>query len=171
MTTSIEQTVATQSYKVYVNASPEAIWDAITSPEQSQRYGYRSGVEYELRPGGAYRAFANEGMLAMGSPEVIIEGEVVEADAPRLVQTWNPLFDPAISAEAVTRLTWEIEEVGDGVTKLSVTHELDGAPATAALVGGLVPGAGGGWAMILSDLKTLLETGKPLTADGRADMG
>jgi len=128
-----------------------------------QKYGYGGRVEYDLRPGGAYRAFATEAMAAYGAPDVIIEGEVVEADWPRrLVQTWNALFDPEIAAEAVTRLTWEIEEGEGGVTKLTVTHDLAGAPRVAAMVAGQVPEAGGGWSWILSDLKTLLETGKPL---------
>jgi uncharacterized protein YndB with AHSA1/START domain len=172
MTTMIDSTVATQTYRVYIKASPEAVWDAITSPEQSERYGYRAPVEYDLRSGGAYRGLANAGMLAMGAPDVVIDGEVIEVDAPRrLVQTWNPLFDPRITAEVATLLTWEIDEAANGVSKLSVTHELDDAPATAELVGGFVSGAGGGWPMILSDLKSLLETGEPLTPDGRVDMG
>jgi uncharacterized protein YndB with AHSA1/START domain len=172
MTAMTETALTTQVHRVYVKASPEAVWHAITSPEQTARYGYRSRSEYELSSGGAYRGFANEGMIAIGLPEVVVEGEVLEADPPhRLVQTWDPHFEPSIAAEAVTRLTWELEEAADGVTKLSVTHELGGAPATAALVGGFVPGAGGGWDMILSDLKTLLETGEPLTSDGLIDMG
>jgi uncharacterized protein YndB with AHSA1/START domain len=102
-------------------------------------------------------------MLAHGAPDVIIEGEVVEADAPRrLVQTWNALFDPQIAAEAATRLTFEVEPAEGGVTKLTVTHQLEGAPMTAALVGGTIPGTGGGWSYVLSDLKTLLETGTSL---------
>jgi uncharacterized protein YndB with AHSA1/START domain len=163
VTTMMLNTLTTQSYQVYVRASPEAIWDAITSSEWTQQYGYRGRVDYELAVGGAYQAYATETMLAMGAPDVIIEGEVVQLDAPRsLVQTWNALFDPEIAAEAVTRLTWETEAADGCVTKLTVTHDLDGAPLTAALVGGSVPGTGGGWAFVLSDLKTLLETGKPL---------
>ena len=163
MTTITEKTVATQAYQVYIKASPEAFWDAITKSEWTQQYGYGARVDYELRAGGAYRAYATEDMLAMGAPNVIVEGEVVEADLPRkLVQTWNALFDPQITAEAVTRLTWETEGGEGGVTKLTLTHELDGAPMTAALVGGSVPGTGGGWPHVLSDLKTLLETGKAL---------
>ena len=54
--------LATQVYRVYIKASPEAIWDAITKPEWSERYGYGGRVEYDLRPGGAYRAFASEDM-------------------------------------------------------------------------------------------------------------
>jgi uncharacterized protein YndB with AHSA1/START domain len=165
MTTAIdtEQRVGTQTYQVYIKASPEAIWDALTTSEWTLRYGYGGRVDYELRPGGAYRAYASEAMLACGAPEVVIEGEISVSDAPRrLVQTWNPLFDPQIAAEADTRLTFEIEPTEGNVTKLTVTHELDGAPATAAIVGGMIPEAGGGWSFVLSDLKTVLETGDAL---------
>ena len=93
---------------------------------------------------------------------MIIEGEVIECDPPRkLVQTWRMLFEPSMSAEPLTRLTWEIEEEM-GVSRLTVIHELVDAPVHASLVAGDVPEAGGGWPFILSDLKTLLETGKTL---------
>jgi uncharacterized protein YndB with AHSA1/START domain len=107
-------------------------------------------------------------MKEYGSPDVIVEGEVIEAEAPnRLVQTWRMLFDDTLSSESLTHLTWELEPagamVGEGVTKLTVRHDLEGAPTHAAMVSGSVAEAGGGWAFILSDLKTLLETGKPLS--------
>ncbi|HEX9416272.1 MAG TPA: SRPBCC family protein [Gaiellaceae bacterium] len=160
-----EKTVDTQTYQLYIRATPEAIWDAITKSEWTQQYGYRGRVDYELRTGGTYCAYATEAMVACGAPDVIIEGEVVEADVPRrLVQTWNPLFDPQITAEASTTLTFEIEPAEGGFTKLTVTHELGGAPTTAALVSGSVPDTGGGWPFVLSDLKSLLETGKQLAA-------
>jgi uncharacterized protein YndB with AHSA1/START domain len=93
----------------------------------------------------------------------MVDGEVVEADPPRkLVQTWRPLWDPEMVAEGFKRLTWEIEAGEGGVTTLTVTHELDRAPKTAAQVSGKIPDAGGGWSFVLSDLKTLLETGKSL---------
>jgi uncharacterized protein YndB with AHSA1/START domain len=101
-------------------------------------------------------------MLVMGSADIIIEGEVVKAEAPRkLVQTWNPLFVPEISDEPATRLTWAIEDGEFGGTKLTLIHEFDGARLTAVMVGG-APGTGGGWAFVLSDLKTLLETGSSM---------
>jgi uncharacterized protein YndB with AHSA1/START domain len=101
-------------------------------------------------------------MKADGAPEVIITGEVVEADPPRrLVQTWHPIWEPGIAGEAFTRLTWEIEEEL-GVSKLTVTHDVTEAPITARLVAGEDPNAGGGWSFVISDLKTLLETGKAL---------
>ena len=163
MATAIDTSVVTQTYCVYIRAPQAAIWDAITKTEWTQRYGYASRVDYELRAGGAYRAYATEAMLAMGAPEVMVEGEVLESEPPRkLVQTWHALFDPQIAAEAVTRVTFEIDEAQGGVTRLTLTHELDGAPMTAALVGGAVPNTGGGWPFVLSDLKTLLETGTSL---------
>jgi uncharacterized protein YndB with AHSA1/START domain len=163
VSTTTETSVATQVYRVYVKATPEAIWDAFTNPEQTDRYGYGGQVEYELRPGGAYRAHSSEAMRQMGAPDVIVDGEVVEADAPRrLVQTWHALFDPDTAAETPSRLTFELEDASAGVTQLTLTHELDDAPRTAGFVGGAMPNTGGGWAFVLSDLKTLLETGTPL---------
>jgi uncharacterized protein YndB with AHSA1/START domain len=158
-----ETAVTTKSYQAFIKATPEAIWAAITQPEWTGRYGYGGRVEYDLRPGGEYRAFPSEAMKACGVPDVILEGEVLEADPPRkLVQTWDALFDADIAAEPATILTWELEEAQPGVTKVTVSHELEGAPRVAALVTGSVPEAGGGWPFVLSDLKTLLETGSPL---------
>jgi uncharacterized protein YndB with AHSA1/START domain len=154
----------TQVHRIYIKATPEAIWEAITKPEWSQRYGYGGSVEFDLRPGGAYRTHASEEFLAAGAPEVVVDGEVVEADPPRkLVQTWRMLMDPDLQAEGFTRLTYEIEP-GEYGTKLTVIHELEGAPKLAALVDGQLEstGAGGGWAWVLSDLKSLLETGERL---------
>lgn len=163
MTTVTDKSATTQVYRVDIKATPEAIWNAITNPEWNQQYGYRGRAEYDLRPGGAYRAFASEAMKAYGGPDVIVDGEVVEADPPRkLVQTWRPLWDPEMVAEGFKRLTWEIEPGAGGITTLTVTHELDRAPKTAAQVSGKIPEAGGGWSFILNDLKTLLETGKTL---------
>ena len=115
-------------------------------------------------PGGIYLAFASAPMRMRGASDVIIDGEVLAVDAPRrLVQTWHVLFDEQAAAETDTRLTWEIEETDGGVTALTVSHELDGAPRTADLVAGRDGGLAG-WTWILSDLKSLLETGRPLAA-------
>jgi uncharacterized protein YndB with AHSA1/START domain len=156
-------TTTTQVYRVYIRATPQAIWDAITKPDWTRRYGYGGDAEFDLRPGGAFRVHASEEFLAAGSPDIVVDGEVVEADPPRkLVQTWRMLMDPGLAAEGFTRLTYEIEETQGGVTKLTVSHDLTGAPGLAALVRGEneASGAGGGWSWVLSDLKSLLETGK-----------
>ena len=174
MTTATQTNVTTHVYRVYIKATPQAIWDAITKPEWTERYGYGLRGEYALRPGGAYRALSSEAMKTEGAargfevPDVAVDGEVIEADPPRrLVQTWRLLMDPEIAAEGFTRLTYEIEEANGGVTKLTVTHDLKGAPKLAVLVAGdrEAEGAGGGWSWVLSGLKTLLETGTPLDAD------
>jgi uncharacterized protein YndB with AHSA1/START domain len=166
--TTTETRVTTQVYRVYIKATPEAIWEAITTPKWTAKYGYRGRSEYELRPGGAYRVFATDGMRANGAPEIVVEGEVIESDPPRkLVQLWRMLFDPTMASEPFTRVTWEIvEEMG--LSRLTVIHELEDAPTHASLVTGDLPNTGGGWPFILSDLKTLLETGAALEVSNGA---
>lgn len=98
--------VITQIHEIYIRATPEAIWNALTTPEWTARYGYRVRQEYTLVPGGQYRAKANEKMRAIGLPEVVIDGEVLEAEPPRkLVQTFRFLFSPETTAEGFTRVT------------------------------------------------------------------
>ena len=153
-----------QVYRVWIKATPQAICDAITKPEWTDRYGYTGLADYDLRPGGAFRVVAGEAMEKAGFTGTMVDGEVIEADPPRkLVQTWRLLMDPELEAEGFTRVTYEIEEA-DGSTRLTVIHDLDGAPKLAPMVSGELSGtgAGGGWAWILSDLKSLLETGAPL---------
>jgi uncharacterized protein YndB with AHSA1/START domain len=163
MTAMAETSTTTRVYQVYIKAPPERIWDAITKSEWTQRYGYGGEVELDLRPGGSYKGFASPQMKAFGTPDVVVEGEVIEADPPRrLTLAWHPVWDPEISAEQATRLTYEIEPGPGDVTRLTLVHELDGAPLTEAMVTGQVENAGGGWPYVLSDLKTLLETGLAL---------
>jgi uncharacterized protein YndB with AHSA1/START domain len=163
MTATAQTTKTIQMYRVYIKATPQAIWDAITKPEWTKKYGYAPLVEYDLRAGGKFHAYPNEGMKQFPSvPDVILDGEVLEANPPyKLVQTWRMLMDPGLAGEGFTRLMYEIEEARGGVTKLTVTHDVTGAPKLAALVAGEreSEGAGGGWNEILSGLKTLLETG------------
>jgi uncharacterized protein YndB with AHSA1/START domain len=161
-------TVTTQVYRVYIKATPEAIWDAITKPEWTEKYGYGGRAEFELRPGGAYRGLTSAAMRSMGAPDLAVDGEVIESDPPhRLVQTWRMVMDEGMAAEGFTRLTYEIEAGKGGVTRLTLSHELESAPKLALLVSGGMEseGAGGGWAWVLSGLKTLLETGAPLDTD------
>ena len=171
MSTKIETATTTQVSRVYIKASPEKIWDAITDPGWNERYGYPGRSEYDLRPGGAFRAVAPPDAVAMGMPEVVADGEVVVADPPRrLVQTWRFLYEPLLS-EGFTRLTWDIEEDDGGVTRLTITHELENAPMTAEQVASVarIFEGGGGWTMILSDLKSLLETGSPMFSKELSD--
>lgn len=174
MTTAAETTVTTQVYRVYIKATPQAVWDAITKPEWTEKYGYGGRAEFDLRPGGAYRGLASEAMRSMGAPEVAVDGEVIEADPPhKLVQTWRMLMDDSMVAEGFTRLTYEIAEGKGGVTKLTLTHELEGAPRLQVLMSGGMEdqGAGGGWSWVLSDLKSLLETGASLDPSDGLNQG
>ncbi len=165
-----------QVYRVYIKAGAQAIWDAITRPEWTNRYGYTGFAEYDLRPGGAYRVRANEEFKAAAAaggfpcPDIVVDGEVVEVDPPRrLVTTWRLLMDPGMAAEGFTRVTYDIKEL-DGFCSLTVTHDLAGAPRLALLVSGAFEdmggGGGGGHAWVLSDLKSLLETGTTLAGAG-----
>jgi uncharacterized protein YndB with AHSA1/START domain len=172
MTTRTEPGTTTQVYRIYIKATPEAVWEAITKPDWTEKYLYEARVDYDLRPGGAYRAYPSDAMRRHGAemgypiPDLVADGEVIEADPPRrLVQTWRMLMDPGMAAEGFTRLTWEIDGSDSaGVSRLTVIHDVAGAPQIAALVTGEMEdqGAGGGWSAVLSSLKTLLETGKPL---------
>ena len=154
----------TQVYEVYIKAPAQTIWDAITTPEWTAKYGYQSAVHYELQPGGRFQARANQEMISFGMPEIAVDGEVIEADPPRrLVQTYRFLFTPEAKAEGFTRLTYEIEPTQSGFCRLTVTHELGGAPNMATMVASRFSEKGaGGWSWILSDLKSLLETGSTM---------
>jgi uncharacterized protein YndB with AHSA1/START domain/DNA-binding transcriptional ArsR family regulator len=142
-----------QVYQIYIRATPEQIWDAITKPEFTAQYFHGSRVETSGTVGTPIRHRAPDGIY-LWSDDVILE-----SDPPRrLVQTWRALYDPELAAEPPSRVTWEIEPQPGGMTKLTVVHdELEHAPKTAAHVSG-------GWMFILSGLKTLLETGRPLGA-------
>jgi uncharacterized protein YndB with AHSA1/START domain len=162
-----DTTQTVQVYRVYIKATPQAIWDAITRPEWTERYGYGGRAEFDLRPGRPFRVLASDEMRAHGSPEVAVDGEVIETDPPnKLVLSWRLPMDENLAAEGFTRLTYDIVEGQGGVTTLTVTHDLAGTPGHAALVSGELEeqGAGGGWPWILSDLKSLLETGKGFAA-------
>ena len=150
MTTMTKET--TQVYSVFIRATPEQVWDGITKPEFTAQYFYGSVIDSSYEPGTPYLGWAEDRSMQY------VDGEVIEADRPRkLVTTWRALYDPETAAEPHSRVTWEIEPAGEHVTKLTVIHdELEAAPKTAASV------SGAGWMMVISGLKTLLETGKPL---------
>jgi uncharacterized protein YndB with AHSA1/START domain len=151
-------------FEIYIKAPVPKVWEAITTPEWTARYGYKALSDYDLRPGGAFVVRSNEQMRSMGLAEVIIDGEVIEADPPnKLVQTYRFLFTDETKAEGFTRLTWEVVETPAGFTRLTVTHDLTGAPQAAGMVTSKFSNqGGGGWNWILSDLKSLLETGENL---------
>jgi uncharacterized protein YndB with AHSA1/START domain len=154
-------------YRIVIRASAQAIWDAITNPEWTERYGYGGRAEYDLAVDGRFSYKASAEMKSFGLPDEIIVGKVIESDPPhKLVQTWHPLFDPGTSAEPETRLTYEITE-HRGLCTVTITHDVSEAPKVAGMVpgGGDPKQGGGGWPWILSDLKSLLETGQRMPVD------
>jgi uncharacterized protein YndB with AHSA1/START domain len=147
MTTTVGTT--DQVYELFIKASPERVWDAITQPEFTVKYVHGVRIEFtpERRTSGS----------ADGS-ETWDENAVLEWDPPRrLSHEWHSFYDPELAAEEKSRVTWEIEPQDGGFTKLTVIHDrLEGAPKTAVSV------SGAGWMMVLSGLKSVLETGEGL---------
>jgi uncharacterized protein YndB with AHSA1/START domain len=139
-------------FEIYIKTTPERLWEAITNPDQRARYSFGVRTESEYSAGSSYKSSV-PGVID------IAEGENVEVDPPRrLVQTFTALWSEEVKDEGTSRVTWEIEQVGDDSCRLMVTHELPKKDASGELYGG--------WPMILSGLKTLLETGEDLTTPG-----
>jgi uncharacterized protein YndB with AHSA1/START domain/DNA-binding transcriptional ArsR family regulator len=138
--------------QIYIRATPEQVWRAITESEFTLRYYYASSVESTWQPGAPYR------YLIDGNEAIV--GTVIEADPPhRLVQTFDARWDDEVTPDPPSRLTWELEEVGPGITKVTTIH--DGADNRTKTL----EQAAGGMPFILSALKTLLETDAPLVPE------
>src|SRR4051812_24659567 len=139
-------------FEIYIKTTPERLWEAITDSEMRQKYNFGVGVQSDWTPGSSYEGVhARAGMA-------IAQGENLEVDPPRrLVQSFNALWADEVKSEGTSRVTWEIEQVEDSC-RLTVTHDQLREGANNQLYGG--------WPMILSGLKTLLETGENLTTPG-----
>jgi uncharacterized protein YndB with AHSA1/START domain len=138
-------------FEIYIKTTPERLWEAITDSELRKKYNFGVGVSSDWSPGSEYSS---------GVPGVveIAAGENVEVEPPRrLVQTFQALWSEGVKAAGTSRVTWEIEPVGDSC-RLLVTHDQLAEGANSELFGG--------WMMILSGLKTLLETGELLDTPG-----
>jgi uncharacterized protein YndB with AHSA1/START domain len=147
----LEEQTMEKVFEIYIKTTPERLWEAITDDEKRRLYNFGVGVKSDWTPGSRYEAAHPSGVD-------IAAGENLEVDPPRrLVQSFNALWGDDVKAEATSRVTWEIEPVGDSC-RLTVTHDQlrDGANEQIY----------GGWPQILSGLKTLLETGESLTTPG-----
>jgi uncharacterized protein YndB with AHSA1/START domain len=144
-------------YQIYVRASADRVWQAITDPEFTKRYFFRSAFETTLQPGASYRM-----VLPDGDDAVV--GTIEEVDPPRkLVMTWRVLYDAAAAAEPPSRVEWHLLEGADGVTKVTTIHrDLGLSPVTSSSVAD-------GWNWVLQSMKTLVETGEPLPGSAPAD--
>ena len=139
-------------YEIYIRTTPERLWQAITDPEVRAKYNFGAGISTDWTPGARYELGHPVGGGRLG------EGELLEVDPPRrLVQTMVALWSEEVRSEGSSRITWEIEPVGDSC-RLVVTHDRLRENANSELYGG--------WPMILSGLKTWLETGQLLTTPG-----
>jgi uncharacterized protein YndB with AHSA1/START domain len=139
-------------FEIYIKTTPERLWEAITDPELRSQYSFGVGVESDWTAGSVYRA------IHPGAGIAIAEGENLEVEPPRrLVQSFTALWSDDVKAEGTSRVTWEIEPIEDSC-RLTVTHDQLREGANDELYGG--------WPMILSGLKTLLETGERLTTPG-----
>ncbi len=139
-------------FEIYIRTTPERLWQAIVDPQVRARYQFGIRVEGEIAPGSAFR------MVHSGAPGPLGEGVNLEVDAPRrLVQSMHALWNEDVEREGTSRVTWEIEAIGDSC-RLTVTHDQLADGANSQLYGG--------WPMILSGLKTWLETGEELTTPG-----
>jgi uncharacterized protein YndB with AHSA1/START domain len=148
----VEEKPMEKVFEIYIKATPVQLWKAITDEEMRRQYWFGLGVTSDWTNGSRYEA------RHPMAPEAIHEGENLEVDPPRrLVQSFKALWSDDAKAEGTSRVTWEIEPVGDSC-RLTVTHDQlrDGAAAEIY----------GGWPQVLSGLKTLLETGESLTTPG-----
>jgi uncharacterized protein YndB with AHSA1/START domain/biotin operon repressor len=148
----LEEAVMEKVFEIYIKTTPERLWEAITDSELRRKYTFGVGVTSDWSPGSHYEA------VHPAAGITISEGENLEVEPPRrLVQSFTALWSDEVRSEGTSRVTWEIEPVGDSC-RLTVTHD--------ELREGANDQVYGGWPMILSGLKTLLETGELLTTPG-----
>jgi uncharacterized protein YndB with AHSA1/START domain len=139
-------------FEIYIRTTPDRLWEAITDPEIRARCNFGAGVHSGWKPGSRLE------MSPPGAGMLLGEGEVLEAEPPRrLVHAMTALWGDEARSEGASRVTWDIEPIGDS-GRLTVTHDQLREGASDQLYGG--------WPMILSGLKTWLETGEPLTTPG-----
>ena len=137
-------------YQIFIRATPEQVWEAITEPSWTRRYFHGTAFDSPPTSGEPYRTSLPDGRPA-------IDGTIEEMDPPkRLVMTWHTLYDAAMAQEPPSRVEWLLESAGDGLTRLRLEHgDLAGSPLTWANVKD-------GWVYVLDGLKTVIETGEPL---------
>jgi len=139
-------------FEIYIKTTSQRLWDAIVDPDIRAKYNFGAGITSDWTPGAPLVMRAANAGFTLG------DGEVVEIDPPRrLVHTMRALFSDEAKAEGSTRVTWEIEPVGDSC-RLTLTHDQMRDGANTQIYGG--------WPMVLSGLKTWLETGELLTTPG-----
>jgi len=149
----LETPMEEKVFEIYIRTTPERLWEAITDAETRGKYQFGLRISSDWTPGSRFE------MAHPSAPGLLGEGENLEVDPPRrLVQSMVALWSDEVKSEGATRVTWEIEPVGDDSCRLTVTHDQLREGANDELYGG--------WPMILSGLKTWLESGELLTTPG-----
>ncbi len=139
-------------FEIYIKTTPERLWEALTDPDLRAKYSFGVRVKADWTPGSTWEGTTPDG------ERVLMAGETIEADPPnRLVQTMQARWSDEVEQEGHSRVTYEIQQIADSC-RLVVTHDQLREGAHNELYGG--------WPMILSGLKTLLETGETLTTPG-----
>ena len=150
--TSIEEAVMEKVFEIYIKTTPERLWEAITSSEMRAKYTFGVGIDTDWKVGSRWQGVTPK------APGPISHGEILEIEPPRrLVQSFQALWSEEVEREGTSRVTWEIEPVADSC-RLTVIHDELPEHVNDEIYGG--------WPMILSGLKTLLETGETLTTPG-----
>jgi uncharacterized protein YndB with AHSA1/START domain len=148
----LEEKTMEKVFEIYIKTTPERLWEAITDPELRAKYNFGVSVESDWSAGSSYESVHPAAGIEIAA------GENLEVEPPRrLVQSFTAMWSDEVKSEGTSRVTWEIEPVGDSC-QLTVTHDQLPEGANSELYGG--------WPMILSGLKTLLETGEELTTPG-----
>jgi uncharacterized protein YndB with AHSA1/START domain/DNA-binding transcriptional ArsR family regulator len=147
-----EEDTMEKVFEIYIKTTPERLWEAITDSELRAKYNFGVGVSSDWAPGSSYEAVHAQAGIPIST------GENLEVEPPkRLVQSMTALWSDQVKEEGTSRVTWEIEPVGSSC-RLTVTHDQLAEGANDELYGG--------WPMILSGLKTLLESGEQLDTPG-----
>jgi uncharacterized protein YndB with AHSA1/START domain len=147
----VDGTAVFKVFEIYIKTTPERLWEAITDPDMRAEYSFGVRTTSDWTEGSTYES-AVPGVIDIAA------GENLEVDPPRkLVQSFTALWSDDVKAVGPTRVTWEIEPVGTSCM-LTVTHDQLPEGANSEVYGG--------WMMILSGIKTLLETGEQLDTPG-----
>jgi uncharacterized protein YndB with AHSA1/START domain len=134
-------------YVTYIRTTPERLWEALTERQFIEQYWYGMRIETDWKKGSSWRLVFSDGRLGDA-------GEILESDPPRrMVIKWRNEWKPELHAEGFSRCTFELEPQGTAV-KLTVTHSMERPDSK------LIEAVSGGWPQILSNLKSLLETGQ-----------
>src|SRR5262245_55925331 len=138
------------NYEIYIAAPLTQVWNGLVDGEMTRHYVYGTRLESTLEKGSPY-AFVGDGNFK------VVDGKIIEVDPEkRLVMSWNAHWDEKVAKDSASRVSYDLSAVGSATTKLRIVHDQFNGP-TATYMGSVE-----GWPLMMSSLKSLLETGKPL---------